>query len=207
MQANLRDVAAARRDELADELLATNYTPEHLLSLYRLTQRTASADRRMASAERHADAEDRFAAARDRQHAADDRHASAADRKEASLDPLTGAYNRAAGFKELRRDVDRARRAPASFTLAFVDVDGLKAINDAHGHAAGDRALTHVSGHSAPTCAPTTSSSVSEATSSCALSRPWTKPNSTPASPTSATHSSRCRNGSHHGRLGHPRTR
>jgi diguanylate cyclase (GGDEF)-like protein len=144
MQSDQRDVEAARRDELADELLAKDHTPEQLLSLYLLTRRPASADRQMASAERQAATEDRLAAARDRKDAASDRLASAADRDEASLDPLTGAYTRGSGFKELRRDVDRARRAQESFTLAFVDVDGLKAINDAHGHAAGDRALKHV---------------------------------------------------------------
>jgi diguanylate cyclase (GGDEF)-like protein len=45
---------------------------------------------------------------------------------------------------DLRREIDRARRSDGALTLAFVDVDGLKAINDAHGHAAGDRALRAV---------------------------------------------------------------
>jgi diguanylate cyclase (GGDEF)-like protein len=42
---------------------------------------------------------------------------------------------------DLRREMDRARRAEGALVLAFVDVDGLKTINDTHGHAAGDRAL------------------------------------------------------------------
>ncbi len=155
MQANLRDVAAARRDELAQERLVTSYTAKQLVVLYVNAQRKAAADRRYAAADRTSDAEDRYAAGRDRSDAATDRQAGAADRAEASLDPLTGAYARAAGFTELRRDVERARREGETFTLAFVDVDGLKAINDAHGHAAGDRALmrvvqalrAHVRGH------------------------------------------------------------
>jgi diguanylate cyclase (GGDEF)-like protein len=45
---------------------------------------------------------------------------------------------------DLRREIDRARRSNGALILAFVDVDGLKAINDTHGHAAGDRALRAV---------------------------------------------------------------
>jgi diguanylate cyclase (GGDEF)-like protein len=45
---------------------------------------------------------------------------------------------------DLRREIDRARRSDGALILAFVDVDGLKAINDTHGHAAGDRALRAV---------------------------------------------------------------
>ena len=44
----------------------------------------------------------------------------------------------------LQREIYRARRSDGVLTLAFVDVDGLKAINDTHGHAAGDRALRAV---------------------------------------------------------------
>jgi diguanylate cyclase (GGDEF)-like protein len=45
---------------------------------------------------------------------------------------------------DLRREIDRARRSGGALILAFVDLDGLKAINDTHGHAAGDRALRAV---------------------------------------------------------------
>jgi diguanylate cyclase (GGDEF)-like protein len=144
MQADLRDVAAARRDELADDLLATAITSEQLLDLYLNTRQAALAHRSRASADRRAEAEDRHAAERDRHDAAVDRQGSATERHGASLDPLTGAYTRASGFRHLHRDIDSARRAQQSLTLAFLDVDGLKAINDADGHAAGDRALVQV---------------------------------------------------------------
>lgn len=144
MRADLRDVAAARRDELADVFLATAYASEQLLGLYYTSRQAASAHRSRASADRRAEAEDRYAAARDRRDAAADRLESAGERREASLDPLTGAYTRAAGFRQLRHEVESARRAQQSLTLAFLDVDGLKAINDTHGHEAGDRALIHV---------------------------------------------------------------
>jgi diguanylate cyclase (GGDEF)-like protein len=45
---------------------------------------------------------------------------------------------------DLQREIDRARRSNGRLVLAFVDVDGLKAINDAQGHAAGDRLLRDV---------------------------------------------------------------
>jgi diguanylate cyclase (GGDEF)-like protein len=57
---------------------------------------------------------------------------------------LTGALRRERGLVDLRREIDRARRSDEALTLAFVDVDGLKAINDTQGHAAGDRALRAV---------------------------------------------------------------
>jgi diguanylate cyclase (GGDEF)-like protein len=54
---------------------------------------------------------------------------------------LTGALRRGRGLVDLRQEIDRARRSDGALILAFVDVDGLKAINDTHGHAAGDRTL------------------------------------------------------------------
>ena len=60
------------------------------------------------------------------------------------LDDLTGAYLRGAGFVELEGEISRARHAAQPLVLAFVDVDRLKAVNDEHGHAAGDRMLREV---------------------------------------------------------------
>ena len=83
-------------------------------------------------------------AASDRRRASQDRAAGAREREDASLDALTGVYVRGAGFAELDREIARARRTQTPLTLAFVDVDGLKAINDSGGHAAGDRMLVAV---------------------------------------------------------------
>lgn len=59
-------------------------------------------------------------------------------------DPLLGLFNRRAFMRELERAVAMADRHGQSASVVFIDVDGMKAINDAHGHRAGDAALMHV---------------------------------------------------------------
>ena len=59
----------------------------------------------------------------------------------AHLDGLTGAYRREVGRLALRNEIERARRSDGRFVIAFVDVDGLKGVNDREGHAAGDKVL------------------------------------------------------------------
>ena len=44
----------------------------------------------------------------------------------------------------MQREWDRTRRAKEAFVAAFIDVDGLKAVNDEHGHKAGDELLQAV---------------------------------------------------------------
>lgn len=62
----------------------------------------------------------------------------------ADHDPLTGLGNRRAFMAALDSESARARRHGGRFTLVVCDVDGLKALNDRAGHAAGDDALCHV---------------------------------------------------------------
>jgi len=59
-------------------------------------------------------------------------------------DPLTGLANRTSLVPALEQAVERARRRNARLATMFVDLDGFKQINDAHGHAAGDRFLVEV---------------------------------------------------------------
>jgi diguanylate cyclase len=61
--------------------------------------------------------------------------------KLAALDQLTGLYNRRSGEQRLAQEISRAQRYGRPLTLLMVDVDGLKLINDNHGHAAGDTLL------------------------------------------------------------------
>lgn len=56
-------------------------------------------------------------------------------------DPLTGIPNRRALHQELARALANNRRDGRRLHLAFIDMDGFKAINDEHGHDAGDRLL------------------------------------------------------------------
>ena len=58
-------------------------------------------------------------------------------------DGLTGLLNRRAVEEALQNQVQRSRRTGESFTVLMLDLDHFKAINDRHGHAAGDRALKH----------------------------------------------------------------
>jgi len=87
---------------------------------------------------------DRTAAANDRTAAAIDRAAAAQDRAAASTDELTGTYLRGPGHVELERELTRARRTGKPLVLAFIDVDGLKQVNDTQGHGAGDQLLREV---------------------------------------------------------------
>jgi diguanylate cyclase (GGDEF)-like protein len=59
-------------------------------------------------------------------------------------DPLTGSLSRDAFTVRVLDEQNRALRIASSLAVALVDVDGLKAINDAHGHATGDRLLIGV---------------------------------------------------------------
>ncbi|MDR3265093.1 MAG: sensor domain-containing diguanylate cyclase [Synergistaceae bacterium] len=59
----------------------------------------------------------------------------------ASMDPLTGIYNRQMGGILLEEAWKRAQRARKKSTLCFLDLDALKEINDTFGHGRGDRAL------------------------------------------------------------------
>jgi diguanylate cyclase (GGDEF)-like protein len=60
------------------------------------------------------------------------------------LDPLTGAYNRAGMERLAQRSLNRARQSGRSVCIAMIDADHFKAINDQHGHPAGDLVLRHL---------------------------------------------------------------
>ena len=59
----------------------------------------------------------------------------------ATHDALTGLLNRAAVFQFLTKDVSRRRDAGETVAVLFVDLDGLKPLNDNYGHEVGDTAI------------------------------------------------------------------
>lgn len=64
--------------------------------------------------------------------------------KLANMDSLVPVANRRGLTAELDRMIARHERHGTPAALLFVDVDGLKALNDTFGHAAGDAALIHL---------------------------------------------------------------
>jgi len=104
----------------------------------------AASDRAEALRDRRGAASDRAHAAADREAASSDRDVSAGERALSSIDGLTGAHRRDSGIVELERETARAKRTGQLLVLAFVDVDGLKAINDSFGHPAGDQLLRQI---------------------------------------------------------------
>ncbi|MBR9782211.1 MAG: GGDEF domain-containing protein, partial [Rhodospirillales bacterium] len=61
--------------------------------------------------------------------------------QEIAIDPLTGVYTRAFGMEMLRLNFEAAYRKRSPLTVAFVDLDDFKKINDQFGHDYGDRIL------------------------------------------------------------------
>jgi diguanylate cyclase (GGDEF)-like protein len=101
----------------------------------------AARHRAMAAADRRAAADDREHAAAERLQALADRETLAAELSAAETDALTGARTRAAGMADLTRELDRCHRNGTLMVVAYVDLVGLKRLNDTLGHAAGDELL------------------------------------------------------------------
>lgn len=65
-------------------------------------------------------------------------------RRAALHDPLTGLANRRMMIERLQEEQERVRRQHSDFTLAMLDVDYFKQINDAYGHELGDQVLCSI---------------------------------------------------------------
>ncbi len=154
--AEARDRDADARDRLAElheaiERDAGTGDPDDVRQRAELARARAATYRARA-------AEDRKRAAADRVRAAADRALAVAERQQAALqqaearralmlaatDDLTGAWTRKVGLDNVDREIQRARRMNGTLTLAFIDVDGLKDVNDRQGHAEGDDLLRRV---------------------------------------------------------------
>jgi diguanylate cyclase (GGDEF)-like protein len=104
----------------------------------------AASDRAESLEERAAAVEERMLCAYDRSVAVRERAEAARDRAAAHIDELTHVRRRGAGMEQLVQEIDRARRCSGRLVVAFVDVDGLKRVNDTRGHMAGDALLRAV---------------------------------------------------------------
>lgn len=160
----LRDESAAvrledssRRDRVADDRDERTTARENALAM--ATEGTASEsledaltrtrqDRARAAADRAKAAEDRARAAADREQASIERAKAHKNRSESehnlklsTTDGLTGVWTRQFGLQEISRELERAQRTGGALTMAFVDVDDLKSVNDSRGHLAGDGLL------------------------------------------------------------------
>ena len=153
--AEARDVAMAQLDAAADqheptpprtgfELVARAAQQRERAARHRAQ---AASHRLLAAQDRQAAARDREQAARERQQALADREALAIELERAAVDALTSARTRAAGLHELEHELDRTRRTASTLAVAYIDVVGLKAVNDTMGHAAGDALLKDVVAH------------------------------------------------------------
>lgn len=61
-----------------------------------------------------------------------------------NVDSLTGLHNRRYFYNHLLLDMERLKRAKQPLSLAVIDVDNFKKINDRYGHIEGDRVLTEL---------------------------------------------------------------
>jgi diguanylate cyclase (GGDEF)-like protein len=102
------------------------------LNVYRTGGDRAFSEAEVALVERFATmAALAYEAARQREHL----------RREAATDGLTGLLNHRGSQERLRREIEAGAAAGTPVSVAIVDLDHFKRINDSHGHAEGDRAL------------------------------------------------------------------
>ncbi|NLD47888.1 MAG: GGDEF domain-containing protein, partial [Clostridiaceae bacterium] len=64
----------------------------------------------------------------------------------ASKDPLTGLYNRRCFYDRMNYEMEKMKRTKLPLSLALVDIDNFKGINDTYGHLEGDRVLVQLAG-------------------------------------------------------------
>jgi diguanylate cyclase len=62
------------------------------------------------------------------------------------IDQLTGVLNRRGMDEAFSTEIARYRRSGELLSIALLDIDNFKMLNDQHGHAAGDSALKHLAG-------------------------------------------------------------
>ena len=69
------------------------------------------------------------------------------ERSQARTDALTGLANRRTFCERLEHEIERMQRTKRPFTLAVIDLDNFKYVNDHFGHQTGDEVLQVISKH------------------------------------------------------------
>ncbi len=142
----MRDRESSARDRSAAVLAQQpGATREELLLRAEHDRVKAATDRARAAEDRASAVADRARAARERVEALRAESETRHDLLVAGTDELTGVWTRRIGLANVDREIERARRTGSSLILIFIDVDGLKEVNDTEGHAAGDELLRLVS--------------------------------------------------------------
>lgn len=65
-------------------------------------------------------------------------------KKTVNIDVLTGIYNRRKATEILKNEMNRSMRGEPIFSVALIDLDKFKGVNDTYGHEAGDKLLKRV---------------------------------------------------------------
>ena len=63
-----------------------------------------------------------------------------------SKDPLTGLYNRRCFYDRIDYEIEKMKRTKLPLSLAIIDIDNFKTINDTYGHLEGDNVLVELAG-------------------------------------------------------------
>jgi len=148
-----RDQVAQARDRLAERLDGDldrleveqkenlGLTGSEVLARTAAHRKRAAEGRARAAAQRGAAALDREEAALDRKQAALDRSAAAEELAMEGFDYVTGALRRRVGLAAIQRELERTARSEEPMAVAFIKVDGLKAVNEELGDEVGDDLL------------------------------------------------------------------
>jgi diguanylate cyclase (GGDEF)-like protein len=138
-QSIIISIAAATAGVSLTAVLVLGYVRMRFYPLIKVAERLAAGDQDVVVRVPHGGLEGRLGRA-----IAGVSTAMTTKHEAATVDKLTGVANRQALLMALFNEVDRASRYNRPLSVAFVDIDHFKAVNDTYGHAIGDVVLRGV---------------------------------------------------------------